>query len=185
MIACHFVCHDTSAIIHIVSRGSERQGNKRGSFLPPKTGPIAPCWSCSCKNSKGTLSRDRVYLSFHRAYKKSNKMASEIFGPHCWNPINRFIIHSKYSPVLSSCTGSQEPKQKTKQYTTTKQRLQNKERTMVIPLWTGTPEQNLFPLFWLVKTIHIIHYNQLLLTKFEKNLCHIESVRSKVQRTAD
>ena len=44
--------------------------------------------------------------------------------------------------VLSSCTGSQKPIQKTKQYTTANQWLWNKERTMVIPLWTGKPGQN-------------------------------------------
>ena len=44
--------------------------------------------------------------------------------------------------VLSPCTCSQEPIKKTKQYTTAHQWLLNKERTMVIPLWTGTPGQN-------------------------------------------
>ena len=44
--------------------------------------------------------------------------------------------------VLSSCTGSQEPLERTKQYTTANQWLLNKERTMVIPLWTRTPGQN-------------------------------------------
>ena len=47
--------------------------------------------------------------------------------------------------VLSSCTGSQEPLQRTKRNTTANQWLLNKERTMVIPLWTRTPGQN--PLF--------------------------------------
>ena len=39
----------------------------------------------------------------------------------------------------------------------------------------------IFSHFWLVKTTHIIHHNQLLFTKFGKNLCHIESMMSKVQ----
>ena len=43
--------------------------------------------------------------------------------------------------VVSSCTGTQEPIQKTKQYTTANQWLLNKERTMVIPLFTGTPDR--------------------------------------------
>ena len=43
----------------------------------------------------------------------------------------------------------------------------------------------IFPHFWLVKTTHIIHHNQLLFTKFGKNLCHIESMTSKVQPAAD
>ena len=52
------------------------------------------------------------------------------------------LVLSKSKLVLSSCTGSQELIQKTKQYTTANQWLLNKERTMVIPLWTGTPGQN-------------------------------------------
>ena len=43
----------------------------------------------------------------------------------------------------------------------------------------------IFPCFWLVKTARIIHHNQLLLTKFGKNLRHIEAMTSKVQPTAD
>ena len=39
----------------------------------------------------------------------------------------------------------------------------------------------LFPCFWLVKTTRIIHHHLLLFTKFGKNLCHIESMTSKVQ----
>ena len=39
----------------------------------------------------------------------------------------------------------------------------------------------IFSLFWLVKTTHIIHHNQLLFTKFGKNLRHIESMMSKVE----
>ena len=39
----------------------------------------------------------------------------------------------------------------------------------------------IFPRFWLVKTTHIIHHNQLLFTKFGKNLRHIESMTSKVE----
>ena len=39
----------------------------------------------------------------------------------------------------------------------------------------------LFPRFRLVKTTRIIHHNQLLFTKFENNLRHIESLTSKVQ----
>ena len=37
--------------------------------------------------------------------------------------------------------------------------------------------------FWLVKTTRIIHHNQLLFTKFGKNLHHIESMTSKVEST--
>ena len=44
--------------------------------------------------------------------------------------------------VLSSCTGPEEPLQRSKQYTTANQWLLNKERTMVIPLWTRTPGEN-------------------------------------------
>ena len=43
----------------------------------------------------------------------------------------------------------------------------------------------IFTCFWLVKTARIIHHNQLLLTKFGKNLHHIEAMTSKVQPTAD
>ena len=39
----------------------------------------------------------------------------------------------------------------------------------------------IFPRFWLVKTTRIIHHNQLLFTKFGKNLRHIESITSKVE----
>ena len=39
----------------------------------------------------------------------------------------------------------------------------------------------IFPRFWLVKTTRIIHHNQLLFTKFGKNLRHIESMTSKVE----
>ena len=39
----------------------------------------------------------------------------------------------------------------------------------------------IFSRFWLVKTTRIIHHNQLLFTKFGKNLRHIESMTSKVQ----
>ena len=35
----------------------------------------------------------------------------------------------------------------------------------------------------LIKTTRIIHHNQLLFTKFGKNLRHIESMTSKVERT--
>ena len=41
----------------------------------------------------------------------------------------------------------------------------------------------IFSRFWLVKTTRIIHHNQLLFTKFGKNLCHIESMTSKVEPT--
>ena len=45
----------------------------------------------------------------------------------------------------------------------------------------------IFPRFLLVKTTSTIHHNQVLLTKFEKNLCHIviEPMTSKVQPAAD
>ena len=39
----------------------------------------------------------------------------------------------------------------------------------------------IFLRFWLVKTTRIIHHNQLLFTKFGKNLRHIASMTSKVQ----
>ena len=39
----------------------------------------------------------------------------------------------------------------------------------------------IFPRFWLVKTTRIIYDNQLLFTKFGKNLRHIESMTSKVE----
>ena len=39
----------------------------------------------------------------------------------------------------------------------------------------------IFSRFWLVKTTRIIHHNQLLFTKFGKNLRHIESMTSKVE----
>ena len=41
----------------------------------------------------------------------------------------------------------------------------------------------IFSCFWLVKTIRIIHHNQLLFTKFGKNLRHIASMTSKVEPT--
>ena len=43
----------------------------------------------------------------------------------------------------------------------------------------------IFPSFWLVKNTRIIHHNQLLFTKFAKNLRHIESMTSEVQPAAD
>ena len=43
----------------------------------------------------------------------------------------------------------------------------------------------IFLRFWLVETTRIIHYNQLLFTKFGKKLRHIESMTSKVQPAAD
>ena len=43
----------------------------------------------------------------------------------------------------------------------------------------------IFPRFWLAKTTRIIHHNQLLLAKFKKNLCHIESMTWKVHPAAD
>ena len=43
----------------------------------------------------------------------------------------------------------------------------------------------IFPRFWLVKTTRIIHHNQLLFTKFGKDLRHIESMTSKVQPAAN
>ena len=43
----------------------------------------------------------------------------------------------------------------------------------------------IFLRFWLVKTTRIIYHIQLLLTKFEKNLGHIEPMTSKVQPAAD
>ena len=43
----------------------------------------------------------------------------------------------------------------------------------------------IFPRFCLVKTTRIIHHNQLLFTKFGKNLRQIESMTSKVQHAAD
>ena len=39
----------------------------------------------------------------------------------------------------------------------------------------------IFSRFWLVKTTRIIHHNQLLFTKFGKNLRHIELMTSKVE----
>ena len=41
----------------------------------------------------------------------------------------------------------------------------------------------IFSRFWLVKTTCIIHNNQLLFTKFGKNLHHIESMTAKVEPT--
>ena len=41
----------------------------------------------------------------------------------------------------------------------------------------------IFSRFWLVKTTRITHHNQLLFTKFGKNLRHIESMMSKVELT--
>ena len=43
----------------------------------------------------------------------------------------------------------------------------------------------MFLRFWLIKTTRLIHHNQLLLTKCEKNLCHIEPMTSKVQPAVD
>ena len=41
----------------------------------------------------------------------------------------------------------------------------------------------IFSRFRLVKTTRIIHPNQLQFTKFGKNVRHIESMKSKVERT--
>ena len=41
----------------------------------------------------------------------------------------------------------------------------------------------IFPGVWLVRTTRIIHHNQLLFSKFGKNLRHIESMTSKVECT--
>ena len=46
------------------------------------------------------------------------------------------------NPVLSSCTGSQEPIQKTQQCSTAKQRFVNKRVQWLFPLCTGTPGHN-------------------------------------------
>ena len=43
----------------------------------------------------------------------------------------------------------------------------------------------IFPRFWLVKTTRIIPHNQLLFSKFGKNLRHYESMTSKAQPAAD
>ena len=43
----------------------------------------------------------------------------------------------------------------------------------------------IFPRFGLVETTRIIHHNQLLFTKFGKNLRHIQSMTSKVEPTAN
>ena len=57
-------------------------------------------------------------------------------------------ITSRYSEkdgpgrVLSSCTGSQEPIQKTQQCSTAKQRFVNKGVQWLFPLCTGTPGHN-------------------------------------------
>ena len=42
----------------------------------------------------------------------------------------------------------------------------------------------IFPRFGLVETTRIIHHNQLLFTKFGKNLRHIQSMTSKVEPAA-
>ena len=51
-----------------------------------------------------------------------------------WRKCQRILLEAIFSHSRNSCTGSQEPIQKTKQYTTANQWLLNKERTMVIPL---------------------------------------------------
>ena len=51
----------------------------------------------------------------------------------CWKPI---LINT---PVLSSCTDSQEPKQKTQQSSTAKQRFVKKGVQWLFPTRTGTP----------------------------------------------
>ena len=43
----------------------------------------------------------------------------------------------------------------------------------------------IFPRFGLVETTRIIHHNQLLFTKFGKNLRHIQSMPSKVEPAAN
>ena len=43
----------------------------------------------------------------------------------------------------------------------------------------------IFPRFGLVETTRIIHHNQLLFTKFGKNLRHIQSMTSKVEPAAN
>ena len=55
-----------------------------------------------------------------------------------------FSVHTK-RPVLSSCTGSQEPIQKTQQCSTAKQRFINKGVQWLFPLCTGTPGHNQTP----------------------------------------
>ena len=51
---------------------------------------------------------------------------------------------SSFIWVLSSCTGSQEPIQKTQQCSTAKQRFVNKGVQWLFPLCTGTPGHNLW-----------------------------------------
>ena len=51
-------------------------------------------------------------------------------------------IISTMNQVLSSCTGSQEPIQKTQQCSTAKQRFINKGVQWLFPLCTGTPGHN-------------------------------------------
>ena len=53
-----------------------------------------------------------------------------------------------------------------------------KSQTSVKPFYYSF---KIFPRFWLVKTTRIIHHNQLLFSKFGKNLRHIESMTSKVE----
>ena len=43
----------------------------------------------------------------------------------------------------------------------------------------------IFPCFGFVETTRIIHHNQLLFTKFGKNLRHIQSMTSKVEPAAN
>ena len=59
-------------------------------------------------------------------------------------PIDWFIYGAHLPPVsvLSSCTGSQEPIQKSKQCSTTKQRFVKKGVQWLFPLCTGTPGHN-------------------------------------------
>ena len=69
-----------------------------------------------------------------------------------------------------------------------------KTKTHVVNLFTATNKNvkyytcnnnyysfKIFSRFWLVKTTCVIHHNQMLFTKFGKNLRHIESMTSKVQ----
>ena len=95
---------------------------------------------------------------------------------------NCFIIHSKYFlPRSFPITLFVFPLAK---YNTTLspgflgQRFNNLRRNNNVNYYSF----KIFPRFWLVKTTRIIHHDQLLFTKFGKNLRHIESMTSKVER---
>ena len=80
--------------------------------------------------------------------------------------------------VLSSCTGTQEPIQKSKQYATNNQGILNKENTQIIPMCTGTRRQNKMSVFLNVSFIVVKMFIKYILIKLTYTVRLFTSVTS-------